>query len=284
MRIITDSAAELLSEDIERFDIEVEPLIVHMDGKEVSASSINVDDFYDMLESVGENLPTTSQPSPGAFVTRYQSRPEQEILGVYISTGLSGTVQSATLAMRECPERTVGVIDTKAVAGAQRFQVLAAAMAAEKGLSTEQIRERLVQIHEQTELLFTVETLKYLAYGGRIGRVKALAGSLLNVKPVIRLDEDGVLATQGQAHSRKGARAAIVKELVKTFGADEPLWVTVLHGRWPEEAQLLAQELQKALNIERVDAIRISTILGIHTGPGVVGCGAVPMSLIRDLL
>ncbi len=284
MRIITDSAAELLPEDIERFDIEVEPLIVHMDGKEVSASSINVDDFYDMLESVGENLPTTSQPSPGAFVTRYQSRPEQEILGVYISTGLSGTVQSATLAMRECPERTVGVIDTKAVAGAQRFQVLAAAMAAEKGLSIEQIRERLVQIHEQTELLFTVETLKYLAYGGRIGRVKALAGSLLNVKPVIRLDEDGVLATQGQAHSRKGARAAIVKELVKTFGADEPLWVTVLHGRWPEEAQLLAQELQKALNIERVDAIRISTILGIHTGPGVVGCGAVPMSLIRDLL
>ena len=146
----------------------------------------------------------------------------------------------------------------------------------------ERIHERLERIREKTEVIYTLDTLEYLARGGRIGRVKALAGALLNLKPVIRVDSDGKYSTVTTGRTLTKSMAAIADHLSEKYG-NTPLWVTVLHGRFAEKADALSQEFKQKLNIAKLEVQRISPVLGVHTGPGIVGAAVVPMELMGDL-
>ena len=231
------------------------------------------------------DIPTTAQPSSGLFADLYGkiSEGKEEILSVHISAGLSGTLNSAINGAAQLKENVVTVIDSMTLSGGQRFQVLAAAYAAKAGWSTDAIKERLDAIRAKTEVIYTLETLEYLARGGRIGRVQALAGSVLKIKPIIRVDHaDGKYTTVGKGRTIKKNIASMVSHISDLYG-DTPLWATVLHGRFEKGAEMMRTSIQEGLNIKKLETTRISPVLGVHTGPGIVGAAILPMALVEDL-
>jgi DegV family protein with EDD domain len=286
MKIVTDCAADLPAEELEQLGIVAAPLFINFPEGEVNATEISADEFYNRLEAMRPAIPTTAQPSAGIFAELYRkiAQTEKNILSVHISSGLSGTINSARDGGDQVKgEANVSHWDTLTLSGGERFQVLAAALADKAGWAMDKIQERLKKIRENTEVIYTLDTLEYLARGGRIGRVKALAGSLLNLKPVIRVDTDGKYSTVGNGRTLSKSMTMIADTQREKYG-NTPVWVTVLHGRFAEKADALAAELKEKLNIVKLEVMRISPVLGVHTGPGIVGAGIVPMELMSDLV
>ncbi len=286
MKIVTDCAADMPNEELERLGIVQAPLFIQFPEGEVSSADISADEFYNRLEAMRPKIPTTAQPSSGIFAELYRKLAETEknIFSVHISSGLSGTINSAQNGGEQVrDEANVNFWDTLTLSGGERFQVMAAALASKAGWAMEKIQERLVTIREKTELIYTLDTLEYLARGGRIGRVKAIAGALLNLKPIIRVDADGKYSTVKTERTINKSIAALAAHVHEKYG-DTPVWITVLHGRFAEKADALSQEFQSKLNIAKLEVMRISPVLGVHTGPGIVGAAVVPMELMGDLV
>ena len=252
----------------------------------MNSADISADDFYNRLEAMRPAIPTTAQPSSGIFAELYRSLAgeDRQILSIHISSGLSGTILSARDGGEQVKsEVQVSYWDTLTLSGGQRFQVMAAALASRANWALHTIQERLEKIREKTEVIYTLDTLEYLARGGRIGRVKAMAGALLNLKPVIRVDSDGKYSTVSTARTLGKSIHTIAEHLFNRY-VQTPVWVTVLHGRFAEKAEILAEELKGKLNIARLEVNRISPVLGVHTGPGIVGAAVVPIELMEDLI
>jgi DegV family protein with EDD domain len=285
MIIVTDSAADLPRDEIEELGVHVASLIINFPDGEVKADEMSPDEFYSRLRAMEPEIPTTSQPSAGAFAELYRKLAsiDKDIFSIHISSGLSGTHESARVGAEQVPEANITLVDTLTLSGGQRFQVLAAARGIKAGLSKETILQRLESIRKASETVYTLETLKYLARGGRIGRVQALAGSILHVKPIIRVDTDGKYSTVGKQRTIPRTLEFIRDHLITRFKNDTPVWVTVLHGDFQEPARMLAGMLEEKLNIARTEILRISPVLGVHTGPGIVGAAVVPLHLIEEI-
>ena len=285
MKIVTDCAADISAEELEQLDVLSAPLFINFPEGEVNASDISADDFYNRLEAMRPAIPTTAQPSAGIFAELYRklATKDKDIFSIHISSGLSGTINSAHDGGEQAkPEANVSYWDTLTLSGGERFQVMAAALAIKAGWAMDAIQERLKKIRENTEVIYTLDTLEYLARGGRIGRVKALAGALLNLKPVIRVDTDGKYSTVGNGRTLSKSMGMIADNMREKYG-NTPIWVTVLHGRFAEKAEALTAEFKEKLNIAKLEVVRISPVLGVHTGPGIVGAAIVPMDLMGDL-
>lgn len=286
MKIVTDCAADMPIEEMEKLGIVQAPLFIQFPEGEVSSAEISADDFYNRLEAMRPKIPTTAQPSAGIFAELYRkiARTEKDIFSVHISSGLSGTINSARDGSDLVKNETnINLWDTLSLSGGERFQVMAAALASKAGWAMDTIQERLTQIRKNTELIYTLDTLEYLARGGRIGRVKAIAGALLNLKPIIRVDTDGKYTTVKTERTINKSISTIAEHVKEKYGST-PVWATVLHGRFAEKADILTKELQEKLNIAKMEVMRISPVLGVHTGPGIVGAGIVPMELMSDLV
>ncbi|HEX9333509.1 MAG TPA: DegV family protein, partial [Anaerolineales bacterium] len=198
MKIVTDCAADMSAEELEKLEVMQAPLFIQFSEGEVNATEISADDFYNRLEAMRPAIPTTAQPSSGIFAELYRkiAEKEKEIFSVHISSGLSGTINAARAGGAQVkPEANVSYWDTLSLSGGERFQVMAAALASKANWALQSIHERLEKIREKTEVIYTLDTLEYLARGGRIGRVKAMAGALLSLKPVIRVASDGKYST-----------------------------------------------------------------------------------------
>jgi DegV family protein with EDD domain len=285
MKIVTDAAADLPNDEVQELGVTVAPLYIQFPEGEVSSTDLTPDQFYDRLEAMQPNIPTTAQPSAGVFDGIYQAAalPDEEILSIHISSGLSGTINAAIQAAKNYAGR-VAVFDSMTLSGGERFQVLAAAKAARAGWSRSAILERLEAIRASTEVIYTLETLTYLARGGRIGRVQALAGSLLGLKPIIDVDKaDGKYSTIGKTRTLPRALQTIGDHLATLYPQDTPVWVSVMHGRFSDQANNLAGLLKERLNAAHLEVLRISPVLGVHTGPGIVGAAVVPMRWMEDL-
>ncbi|HNT25420.1 MAG TPA: DegV family protein [Anaerolineales bacterium] len=286
MKILTDSASDMPLEERQRLGIAIAPLFIQFPEGEVNSEDISADDFYNRLEAMRPQIPTTAQPSAGIFAEMYRKLTEtgEDVLSVHISSGLSGTIQSARVGAEQVSNSLIHLVDTMTLSGGERFQVLAAALMERAGRSREFILERLDKIRASTELIYTLETLEYLARGGRIGRVQALAGMLLRIKPIINVDKsDGKYSTVGKERTIQRAIETIGDHLVNLYGNTTPMWITVLHGRFAEQADRMAELLQQKLQVGKLEILRISPVLGVHTGPGIVGVAAVPMSLMEGL-
>ncbi len=287
MKIVTDCAADIPAEELDKLGITQAPLFIQFPEGEVSSENITPDEFYDRLEAMRPVIPSTAQPSGGLFADLYRkvAHTDKDILSIHISSGLSGTINAARDGAREAnPVANVSFWDTLTLSGAERFQVMAAALASKAGWTMQSIQERLMKIREATEIVYTLETLEYLARGGRIGRVKALAGALLHLKPIIRVEHtDGKYSTVTSVRTMPKAIASISDHLHDMF-ASKPVWVTVLHGRFADKAEELMANLNSRLNVANREILRISPVLGVHTGPGIVGAAVVPMELMEDLL
>jgi DegV family protein with EDD domain len=285
MKIVTDCAADMPAEERESLGIVEAPLFIQFPEGEINSADLTPDEFYNRLEAMRPHIPTTAQPSSGMFAELYQKLAEtsKNILSVHISSGLSGTFNSARLGAEQVKDAMVNVLDTMTLSGGERFQVLAAAMAARADWSMDAIKERLFAIREQTEVIYTLETLEYLARGGRIGRVQALMGAALKIKPIIRVDRnDGKYSTVSKSRTIPQALENITHHLHEMY-KDTPVWVTVLHGRFHDGAETLSKMLSEHLNAAKLEVMRISPVLGVHTGPGIVGAAVVPMELMEGI-
>ena len=286
MKIVTDCAADLSAEELKEFGIEQAPLYIQFPEGEVSSMDISADAFYDRLEAMQPNIPTTAMASSGIFAEIYRkvAKLDKNIFSLHISSGLSGTINAARAGGEEAKrEANVALWDTLTLSGGERFQVITAALAAKANWTMQAIQERLAKIREKTEVIYTLDTLDYLARGGRIGRVKAMAGTLLHLKPVIRVDTDGKYSTVTNARTIGKGMSAITEYLLNKY-ANAPLWVTVLHGRFADKAEALSNELKEKLNIAKLEVMRISPVLGVHTGPSVVGAAVVPVEVMDGLM
>ncbi len=285
MKIVTDCAADMSPEECQSLGIIEAPLYIQFPEGEVNSADLTADEFYNRLEAMRPQIPTTAQPSSGMFADLYKKLAEtsKNIVSVHISSGLSGTFNSARLGAEQVKNAVVNVFDTMTLSGGERFQVLAAAMAAKAGWSMEAIKERLATIREQTEVIYTLETLEYLARGGRIGRVQALMGAALKIKPIIRVDRtDGKYSTVSKSRTIPQAMEHIADHLHEMY-KDTPVWVTVLHGRFHEGAENMSKMLSERLNAAKLEVMRISPVLGVHTGPGIVGAAVVPIKLMEEI-
>jgi DegV family protein with EDD domain len=285
MKIVTDCAADLPAEELESLGIVQAPLYIQFPEGEVNSADISADDFYNRLEAMRPAIPSTAQPSSGVFSEIYRKVTDagKSILSIHVSSGLSGTINSARMGAEHIKENVVHIVDSMTLSGGERFQVLAAARAAKAGWNMKAILERLEKIRANTEVIYTLETLEYLARGGRIGRVQALMGSVLKIKPIIRVDhKDGKYSTVAKGRTVTQNLSTIVDHIADMYGSI-PLWVTVLHGRFAESADVLAKSMSQRLNIKKLEILRISPVLGVHTGPGIVGAAVMPMELIDDM-
>ncbi len=285
MKIVTDSAVDLPEEMFAQYGIERMPLLINF-GTESLRSGIDIlpEEFYRRLVANRDNLPTTSQPSMGDFVELYRrvGQSDKDIVSVHISSGLSGTINAAAQAAKQCPELNISLIDTKTLSAAEGFQVVAVAQAIRRGWSLDKLKQRVQEVADQTDIFYTLDTLHYLQKGGRIGRVQAMAGALLNLKPVITVDKGpGTYIRAGSARSIPKA-LTIIAELVKEKMKDRPAWIHVLHTNALEAAQNLSAQIAALLPTAKITLGQIVPVLGVHTGPGCVGAVCGPLDVLDE--
>jgi DegV family protein with EDD domain len=285
MKIVTDSAVDLPEEMFVQYGVERMPLLINF-GTESLRSGVDIlpEEFYRRLAADPDHLPTTSQPSAGDFADLYRrvGQSDKDIVSVHISSGLSGTISSAAQAARQCPELNITLIDTKTLSAAEGFQVVAAAQASRRGWPLERLKQRVQEVADQTEIFFTLDTLHYLQKGGRIGRVQAMAGSLLNLKPVITVDKGpGTYITVAKGRSMSKS-LILIADQVREKMKERLAWIHVLHTNSPAMAQQLAELVTQRLPTAKITTGQIVPVLGVHTGPGCVGAVCGPLDVLDE--
>ncbi len=274
MKIVTDSGFDLSQEQMQGVEIHTLPLQINLSGKSYrSGVDINKEEFYQLLEDT-EDMPTTSTPSPGEFLEIYQMVIEKDpdLLSLHISSGLSGTYNSAVTAAGMLPEANITLVDTRSLSIEMGWQVEAAIRAVKERWSTEKILALLSRIREASEVVFTLPDLSYLIHGGRISHLKGLLASLLGIKPLIGVDKtDGKYHDRGKARTFKSALKAIPQFIAEKFPEGAHLRTQIGHAGNPEGADQLRQEMEKLFHCKWLPDCSISPVLGAHTGRGLVG-------------
>jgi len=286
MYIVSDRGMDLSPEQMTGLEIHLVPLTIHLEGKSYrSGVDIQPDEFYRLLAAT-DSMPTTSMPSAGEFAELYRrlAATDPEILSIHISSGLSGTINAARRGAELVPEADITIVDTKTLSGAQGWQVEAAARAAKAGWLKEQILPLLDRIRAATDTLYTLATLKYLIHGGRIGHLKGLLASVLNIKPLIGVEkEGGTYVQRGQTRTLKRAILKLADLVARQHPPGTALRVQVLHGGNPEGAVLLRQRLDQLFDCTWLPTCPIAPVLGAHTGPSLVGVVYGPQEAFADL-
>jgi DegV family protein with EDD domain len=288
LRIVTDSGVDLHLPpgQLAELDIHVVPLVVTLDGQSYREGlDIQPGEFYDLL-AASASMPTTSQPSVGDFVQVYRQLADDDpdILSIHISSGLSGTLNSAQTAGNLVPDANITFVDTKTLSAAAGWQVEAAARALRAQWPLEEILALLTRISAATDSAYTLQELKYLIHGGRISHLKGLIASLLNLKPLIGVEKaKGTYVQLGQARSFKGAVRGLVDHVADLYPPGTALRVQVLHAQNPEGADLLHELVDQRFECSWLPVGPLSLVLGAHTGPSMVGVAYAPAAAFAEV-
>ena len=271
--IVLDSTADFPDAPLLHPNFRVVPLYVRF-GDESLRDYIDIQptEFYERLRTASE-LPTTSQPTPGDFLAAYEElAPRYErVLSLQLSSTLSGTYGSAVTAAEMLGGGKVRVIDTRTVSASTSLLALAVQRRLERGTTDEEVDELVARYGRAHHLLFTVNTLEYLARGGRIGRAAALAGNLLNVKPILTIRDGEVVPLK---RVRGNAKAfAEFRTLFEETSADSPrLKVGIAHAAAPERLGALRELVENLRPQAQIEvATTLGAVVGTHAGPGTVG-------------
>ena len=269
VHIITDSSCDIPDDVVERLHITVVPLSIRFGDEEfVDRRDLTPSQFWDKCRA-SNTLPETAAPAPGAFRQAYDAAADAGATGIVVialSGELSATCQSATLGADGFDRIPVTVVDSRAVTLAQGLIAIAAAELAATGASLDDIVALARNYVTKTHVAGTIDTLDHLIKGGRLGGAKALLGSVLSIKPLLKL-ENGVVVEAGRARTRSKAFAQL-HEAAATAG---PLaWVGVTHGDAPDVDKLL--ELLDDLSVQHPIVVsQMGSVVGTHGGPGIVG-------------
>ena len=267
VKIVTDSSADLPAQLVQELGITIVPLYVRF-GEKVYRDRVDIseDEFYQRLLHDPVH-PSTIQPTPQDFASVYQklSPKADGIVSIHMSAKLSGTYNSALqgkeMIEKGCP---IEVVDSQTTSMGLGLIDIAAAIVAKAGEGLPTVMEEVKQAIPSIRLLFLLDTLEYLLLGGRIGKAKALLGSILNVKPVLTL-KDGEVVPAGQVRSRaKGIDRLF--DFVKSASNIQDL--AVVYNTTPDEAQALEERMGTIFAKEQIKLARVGPMLGVHTGPG----------------
>jgi DegV family protein with EDD domain len=272
MKIVTDSTADLSLEQIQRYNIKVVPITVNF-GSDSYADGIDLDpdQFYKKLTSE-KVLPKTSQPSPEAFRLAYDEIASEgdTILSIHISGKLSGTLNSAELASKIAKAEVIP-IDTKTASQGIGLTVLVAAEAVKRGLTRDEVISLIKKSIPNTFSVFAVDTLEYLQRNGRIGKAASLLGSLLQLRPILYADPEGMVAPYDKVRGRSQIIPSLVAAALKNVSPDLPVNLSVVHSWNREGADELLSELKKHYEVTDLHVGMVGPAIGAHIGPGAVG-------------
>ena len=267
VKVVTDSTADLPDQLVQELGITVVPVYVRF-GDKVYRDRVDIseDEFYERLTHDPVH-PNTTQPTPQDFADAYQklSQEAEGIISIHVSSKLSGTCNSALMAKdmleTECP---IEVVDSETLSMSLGLIVIVAATAAKAGESLDKVVEAVKQTIPQIHFLALLDTLKYLAKGGRIGKVKALLGSVLSVKPMLAI-KDGELVPVSQVRTRAKGIDKLFDFVRKATNIQD---LAIVYNTTPDEALALSGRMGSIFPQERIRLARVGPGLGVHGGPG----------------
>ena len=277
--LVTDSTCDLPAEIIEKYSIEIVPLTVHFkDDTYYDKIDLENEEFFSMMESA-EELPTTSQPSVGLFIDKYQDLADKydEIISIHISSALSGTIESARLAAAQTEDIKVEIVNSKSTTTGLGFLVLLAAKMIEEGKNIKEIKSTLEKEREKLTIYFTVSELTYLEKGGRIGKAQAFLGSIFNFNPILELSAaTGEITPKEKIRGYKKTNQKMVELALEAAENSDNVNFAYIYGKNSDNYQQLKELFEAELqNQPKYDyhilENKIGTVLSSHTGPLVYG-------------
>ena len=270
IRLIADSTCDITIKDCERMGVELIPLKVTIDGKTyLDKFELTNEEFYEKMAKA-EDIPVTTLASPHDFMDKFDEYPDDDIICITVSSKLSGTYQSAVIAKEETGRNNIHIIDSCSVSLGAGILVEYAAKMIENGEKAADIGAKLNEIAPKIELYAAVDTLKYLVKGGRLGKASGAVGSLLGIKPILRV-KDGTIENVGKERGMAKAVAkmkALVEENTDYLENDFP----VTYGHSNNESGMESLMAQMSRTGSRYF---IGSVVGTHAGPGAVGIAVV---------
>lgn len=271
IKIVTDSTADLSEELLREYHISVLPLSISIDGTVYrDRFDIQPDEFIEKMERAAE-LPKSSQPPLGAFIELYEelTADGSEVISIHLSSQLSGTYQTAVSASNMV-DGNITVIDSMYISKGLGFQVVRAALLAEEGMTAEAIVKDLENLRNRTSLYVTIDHFDNLIKGGRIGRGKALIGSLLKVKPIARL-EDGIYTPEKNVRSSGQLIRYLTGQFLSTVKGRTVQAIGIAHADALDLAHRLKDSLLEHIPGIDIDISYTTPIISVHTGKGAIG-------------
>ena len=274
IKIVTDSTSYIPKEFINKYDISVVSLNVIMNGKSIREIDLDNETFYKQMEESTE-IPSSSQPSPDEIYNTFENiiKEGNSVVGIFISSDMSGTVSSANLIknmlLEKYPSANIEIIDSRSNCMQMGYVAIEAAKAAAAGKSMEEVINVCTSVINNSRFLFTPDTLDYLKKGGRIGGASALLGTLFQIKPILTVC-DGKTTVFTKVRTKKKALDTLVNTLVNDIQGKELGGVIVHHINCQDEGLSLAKKIKEQLGVDvKIDTI--GPIIGLHVGPGSIG-------------
>lgn len=280
-QIISDTACDMSVAQMEQMGLHFVPFSISFDGEQYDRDLLDIqrDEFYKKMKDA-TLFPKTSQPNVKAYIDEFEKslKKGSDVLCICLSSRLSGSYQSAVNAeyalKEDYPERTILVLDSLCVTGIQNILVCQAVRMQEAGKSLKEAYQTLEAIKTSGKICFTVDSLEHLQKGGRIGKAAALAGNILNVKPIIHI-ENGELNPDSKVRGMKKAIHTILDNVHKEIGNEKELYeINVLYGSAEllEKAEVIQQELkEKGYFFSDIPVVQLGMTIGAHTGPTSIG-------------
>ena len=271
-RIITDSAADLPREIIQKYEVEIEPMQVffgdegYYDGVEISK-----DEFYKKLAHA-KKLPTTTQINIDTFEKLFE-KDERPVLGIFISSQLSGTGQSAKIAADSFKNKEIFIIDSLNATMGMSVLVIKALMMREEGKSLKDTYETIQKLTEKVRLYAAVDSLKYLKAGGRLSGASAIIGTALGIHPIMEV-KDGKVSALGKERGLKKSHQAVV-DFAKKCNIDYDMPIILGHSNDEEMLEAFKKVIGAQIDISKANVCEIGVTVGTHAGPGCVGISFV---------
>lgn len=272
--LVTDSTAYLPKEHLERYGITVTPqVLVWGDQTYKDGIDIQPDEFYERLKTA-RVMPTTSQVSVVDMHQAFSGLLEQgyEVLGIFLSSKLSGTLQSALQGREDLTKGKdkVEIVDSNSTAMAMGFQILSVARAAAEGASMSECKALAEKARAYTGVYFVVDTLEFLHRGGRIGGAQRFLGTALNLKPILAI-QDGKVEALERIRTKGKALERLMNIIAEQTAGKSPVRLAALHANAAIEAKTLLDQTAKLVNATEAIFTSVSPVVGTHTGPGTVG-------------
>ena len=271
IRILIDSSADFTADEAKKHNMELVPINVTINGKNYrDGVDLSKDEFYDLLVS-SEEFPMTAQPSPQDFLDIFEDAKEKgdQVIYLSLSSGLSGTFQTATLAKNMAEYDDIYLIDTMSATRAIRLMAEYACKLKSEGNDAATIAAELEEFKSRVVILAALDTLEYLQKGGRLSKAAAAVGELANLKPIITVTKEGKMAVPGKALGRNKAISSLTK-MVTEHEIDTTFPIYSLYAVGEENVEKLEQKLGKE-GVRVTKRLQLGSTIGCHIGPGAYG-------------
>lgn len=277
IKIVTDSTADLPSEICKKFDIGVVPYYLNYKGKSYKDRlDMKINEYYERLKKM--EIPTTSIPSIGDVLQIYNKVAKKgvKIISLHVSSKLSGLLNVANNARNTLKSMDIHIFDSLTTSGGLGLQVIAAARFAKEGKSLKKILEKLKTIRNKMETFAILDTLEYLKRGGRIGSVEGFFGSILNIKPILKVI-DGELKPFSKTRSVSKAMDKVLENIKGKIKENTQIEAAIMHANTIKRADALKRKVLEKFNCREIITLLVGPAIATHTGPGAVGISYYPV-------